>query len=93
MSAVEPVRSRPPTVSAWASFVEAGNLMSYGPVIGDAQARLAYFVDRILKGGKAAEMPVELPARIELVLNLRTARAIGVDVAPAVLQRADRVIE
>lgn len=87
------LRQRLPTISAWAAFADAGNLMTYGPVIGDAQARLAYFVDRILKGAKAAEMAVELPARIELVLNLRTARAIGVDVPRAMLQRADRVIE
>lgn len=87
------LRRRVPTISAWASFAEAGNLMTYGPVIGEAQARLAVFVDRILKGAKASEMSVELPARIEMVLNLKTARAIGVDVPQAVLQRADRVIE
>jgi putative ABC transport system substrate-binding protein len=87
------LRRRVPTVGAWAPFAEAGNLMTYGPVIAEAQARLAVFVDRILKGGKAAEIPVELPARIEMVLNLKTARAIGVDIPPAVLQRADRVIE
>jgi putative ABC transport system substrate-binding protein len=87
------LRRRVPTVSAWAAFAEAGNLMTYGPVIGDAQARLAVFVDRILKGAKASEMSVELPARIEMVLNLKTARAIGVDLPPAMLQRADRVID
>jgi putative ABC transport system substrate-binding protein len=87
------LRRRVPTVSAWAAFAEAGNLMTYGPVIGEAQARLAVFVDRILKGGKAAEIPVELPSRIELVLNLKTARAIGVDIPRSVLQRADQVIE
>ncbi len=86
------LRRRVPTVSAWAAFADAGNLMTYGPVIGEAQARLAVFVDRILKGGKASEIPVELPARIELVLNLKTARAIGIAVPPALLQRADRVI-
>jgi putative tryptophan/tyrosine transport system substrate-binding protein len=87
------LRRRVPTISAWAAFADAGNLMTYGPVIGEAQARLAVFVDRILKGAKASEMPVELPARIEMVLNLKTARAIGIDLPPAVLQRADRVIE
>jgi putative tryptophan/tyrosine transport system substrate-binding protein len=87
------LRRRVPTVSAWASFAEAGNLMSYGPVIGEAQARLAVFVDRILKGGKASDIAVELPARIEMVLNLKTSRAIGVDVPQAVLLRANRVIE
>lgn len=87
------LKRRIPTISAWGAFAEAGNLMTYGPVIGEAQARLAVFVDRILKGAKAGDMPVELPARIELVLNLKTARAIGVDVPRSVLQRADRVIE
>lgn len=87
------LRQRVPTVSAWASFAEAGNLMTYGPVIGEAQARLAVFVDRILKGAKASEMPVELPARIEMVLNQKVARAIGIDLPAAVLQRADRLIE
>jgi len=87
------LRRRVPTAGAWAPFAEAGNLMTYGPVIGEAQARLAVFVDRILKGGKASEIPVELPARIEMVLNLKTARAIGLDIPRAVLQRADRVIE
>jgi putative tryptophan/tyrosine transport system substrate-binding protein len=87
------LRRRVPTVSAWGSFAEAGNLMTYGPVIGDAQARLAVFVDRILKGGKASEMAVELPARIEMVLNLKTARAIGVEVPASVMLRADRAIE
>jgi putative ABC transport system substrate-binding protein len=87
------LRRRVPTISAWAAFADAGNLMTYGPVIGEAQARLAVFADRILKGGKAAEMPVELPSRIEMVLNMKTARAIGIDMPPGMLQRADRVIE
>lgn len=87
------LRRRVPAISAWAAFAEAGNLMTYGPVISEAQARLAVFVDRILHGGKASDMPVELPVRIELVVNLQTARALGVNVPPAVLQRADRVIE
>lgn len=87
------LKRRIPTISAWGAFAESGNLMTYGPVIGDAQARLAFFVDRILKGAKAGDMPVELPLRIELVLNLKTARAIGVNVPLSLLQRADRVIE
>lgn len=84
---------RIPTVSAWRSFAEAGNLMIYGPVIQEAQVRLASFVDRILKGAKAADMPVELPTQIELVLNLKTARAIGFDMPSALRLRADRLIE
>jgi putative ABC transport system substrate-binding protein len=86
------LRRRVPTVSAWADFADAGNLMTYGPVISEAQARLAVFVDRILKGAKASEMSVELPSRIEMVLNLKTASAIGIDMPAALLQRADRVI-
>jgi putative tryptophan/tyrosine transport system substrate-binding protein len=81
------------TAAAWASFAEAGNLMTYGPVIGEAQARLAVFVDRVLKVGKAYEIPVELPWRMQLMLELKTARAIGVVVHRAVLQRAERVTE
>jgi putative ABC transport system substrate-binding protein len=84
---------RIPTVSAWRSFAEAGNLMTYGPVIHEAQVRLASFVDRILKGAKAAEMPIELPTQIELVFNLKTARAIGIDVPNSLRLRADRLIE
>lgn len=86
-------RRRVPTVSAWADFADVGNLMAYGPVIGEAQARLAVFVDRILKGAKAADLPVELPARIELVVNLKTARTLGVDVPVSLRQRADRIIQ
>ncbi len=84
---------RIPTVSAWRSFAEAGNLMTYGPVIHEAQVRLASFVDRILKGARAAEMPVELPTQIELVLNMKAAKAIGVEVPYTLRLRADRLIE
>ncbi|HEU5296813.1 MAG TPA: ABC transporter substrate-binding protein [Burkholderiaceae bacterium] len=84
---------RIPAISAWAAFADAGNLMTYGPSIQEAQVRLASFVDRILKGGKASEIPVELPTKIELVFNLKVAKAIGVDVPAALLLRADRVIE
>lgn len=87
------VRSRIPTVSAWPTFAEAGNLMTYGPVIQEAQARLASFVDRILKGAKAAETPVELPTKIELVVNLQTAKAIGLEIPNSLRLRADRLIE
>jgi putative ABC transport system substrate-binding protein len=67
--------------------------MTYGPVIREAQVRLASFVDRILRGAKAAEMPVELPTKIELVFNLKTAKAIGVDVPISLRLRADHMIE
>ncbi|MCU0965018.1 MAG: ABC transporter substrate-binding protein [Burkholderiaceae bacterium] len=83
---------RIPTASAWANFAEAGNLMSYGPLIADSYYRLAAMADRVLKGADVAGMPVERPARFELVFNLKTARAIGVEVPKALLLRADRVI-
>ena len=83
---------RIPSISAWAAFADAGNLMTYGPSIQEAQVRLASFVDRILKGTQAAEIPVELPTKIELVFNLKAAKAMGIDVPASMLVRADRVI-
>lgn len=85
-------RQRVPAVSAWASFAERGNLMTYGPVLRDSLSRLATIADRILRGAKAADMPVELPTRIELVVNARAARGLGIDVPRPLLVRADRVI-
>jgi putative ABC transport system substrate-binding protein len=87
------IKNRVPTVSGWAQFTEGGNLMSYGPNLRESSRRLATYVDRILKGARPAEIPVELPARVELVVNLKAARALGVTVPQAVLLRADRVIE
>jgi putative ABC transport system substrate-binding protein len=87
------VQNRIPTVSGWAQFADGGNLMSYGPNLLAASRRLAAFVDGILKGAKASDLPVELPSRIEFVMNLRTAKALGIPVSPSVLVRADRVIE
>jgi len=82
-----------PTISGWAQFADGGNVLSYGPNLADAQRRLAYYVDRILKGAKPGDLPVEQPTRVELVINLKTARAIGLSVPPSLLVRADRVIE
>jgi putative ABC transport system substrate-binding protein len=87
------LKNRIPAVSGWAQFAEEGNLMSYGANMGQTFRRLATFVDRILKGAKPAELPVELPSQVELVINLRTAKALGVAVPQALLLRADRVIE
>lgn len=81
-----------PAISGWAVFAEQGNLMSYGPVIRDCHARLAVYVDRILKGAKAAEMPVELPATHELVINQKTAAELGIAIPPSMLARADRLV-
>lgn len=87
------LKSRIPAISGWSSFAEQGNLMSYGPVLPEAYRRLATFVDRILKGAKPGDLPVEFPSRFELVINRRAARAMDLTVAPALLARADRLID
>ena len=86
-------RNRIPAISGWAMFVDRGNLMSYGPNQRESYRRLAFYIDKILKGAKPSELPVELPARVELVVNIRAARAIGLTVPRTVLLRADRVSE
>jgi putative ABC transport system substrate-binding protein len=82
---------RLPGVYAYRELVEAGGLMSFGPSYADMHRRAATYVDKILKGAKAAELPVEQPAKFELVLNLKAAKALGVTVPPSVLARADEV--
>ena len=86
-------KHRIPAVSGWAIFAERGNLMTYGPVLVDSYHRLAAFADRILKGTKAGDIPIEFPTTVELVVNRKAAQAMGIAVAPTVLARADRVIE
>jgi putative ABC transport system substrate-binding protein len=83
---------RVPTCSGWAEFAEEGNLFSYGPKLEDGYRHLAYFVDRVLRGAKPDDLPVELPRTVELVLNVRTAKALGLSVPDRVLLRADRLI-
>ena len=78
---------RMPVVSGWAQFAESGCLMTYGPNLPASFRRLATYVDRILKGARAAELPVELPTIVELVVNLKTAKALGLAIPPAVLAR------
>ena len=87
------VKTRMPAVSGWAQFAEGGNLFSYGPNLGETMRRLAFFADRILKGARPAELPVELPTHVEFVINLRMAKTLGITVPPTVLLRANRVIE
>jgi putative ABC transport system substrate-binding protein len=87
------LQQRIPAISGWAQFADAGNLMSYGPNLRDSYRRLAAYADKILKGTPAAELPVELPTTVEFVVNLKTARALGIAIPQSVLLRADRVIE
>lgn len=87
------VRHRVPVISGWSSLTEAGGLISYSPDIAAIFRRSAYYVHQILKGAKAADLPVELASTVELVINLRTAKMLGLAIPQAFLLRADRVIE
>jgi putative ABC transport system substrate-binding protein len=87
------LKSRLPSVYGTREYIEAGGLMSYGADPADSYRRVAYFVDRILKGAKPAELPVEQPTKFELVINLKTAKQIGLTIPANVLARADKVIK
>jgi putative ABC transport system substrate-binding protein len=86
-------KSRLPTICMAQWYAEAGGLMSYGPSNIDRYRRAAYYVDKLFRGSKAADLPVEQPTKFELVVNLKTARALGLTVPEALLRRVDRVIE
>jgi ABC-type uncharacterized transport system substrate-binding protein len=86
-------RNRIPGVYAYTELVDAGGLMSFGPSYPGMHKRAAYFVDKILKGAKPADLPMEQPAKFELVINLKTAKALGLTIPPSLLLRADQVIE
>jgi len=86
------LKSRLPSVYPQREYVDAGGLMYYGADIADSYRRVAYFVDRIVKGAKPADLPVEQPKKFELVINLKTAKQIGVIIPQRVLGRADKVI-
>ena len=86
-------RHRLPAMYMWPQAVADGGLMSYGPDFGYLAYRAATYVDKILKGAKPADLPVERPTKFELVINLKTAKALGLTIPPSLLQRADQVIE
>jgi putative ABC transport system substrate-binding protein len=86
------LKQRLPGMYPTRQFAEEGGLMAYGPLIGDLYRRAATYVDRILKGAKPADLPVEQPTKFELIINLKAAKQIGLTIPPNVLARADRVI-
>lgn len=87
------LKHRIPSATGWARFPESGHLLSYGPNLPAAWRRVAYFVDRVIKGANPADLPIELPTVIEMVVNRRTAMAMNLVLPPAILLRADRVID
>ena len=87
------LKSRLPSMYSYREAVDAGGLMYYGADLADSYRRVAYYVDRILKGAKPAELPVEQPTKFELVINLKTAKQIGLTIPPEVLARANRLIK
>lgn len=86
------LKQRLPSIFGWKEYVDAGGLLSYGPNLEDSYRRLALYVDKVLKGAKPTDLPVEQPTKFELVVNLKTAKQIGFTVPPNFLARADRVI-
>jgi putative ABC transport system substrate-binding protein len=87
------LKYRLPVMSQFSRLVEAGGLISYGPDLSDLFGRAALYVDKILKGAEAGDLPIEQPTKYELVINLKTAKALGLAIPPSLLQRADQVIE
>ena len=87
------IHHRMPTVQQTREFVQAGGLLAYGPNVFALGERAAWYADRILKGTKPADLPIEQPTKFELAVNLKTAKALGLTVPPTLLARADEVME
>jgi len=87
------MRHRAPVISGWPIFARSGAVCTYGPRLTESYRRLAYYIDRILKGAKPADLPIERPTKFEFVINLRTAKALGLTIPQSLLVRADEVIE
>jgi putative ABC transport system substrate-binding protein len=86
-------KNKLPLAGGWGAWARAGGLLSYGPNINDVTRRVVNYVDKILKGAKPADLPVQQPTKFEFVVNTKAAKAIGVDVPPTLLARADEVFE
>jgi putative ABC transport system substrate-binding protein len=86
------LRSQLPSVYGDSGYVDAGGLMSYGADLADSYRRVAYFLDRVLQGAKPGDLPVEQPTKFEFVINLKTAKQIGLTIPPEVLARASKLI-
>jgi putative ABC transport system substrate-binding protein len=84
---------RVPIISGWMVFAQAGALCTYGPRLASSYQRLASYIDRVLKGAKPADLPIERPTTFELVINLKTAKDLGITIPPTLLARTDEVIE
>jgi putative tryptophan/tyrosine transport system substrate-binding protein len=82
-----------PVISGWARFAESGGLLTYGPNLGESFGRLAYYAHRVLNGAKPSSLPIEQPSRFELVVNMKTATRLGIELPQSLLARADQVIE
>ena len=87
------IRNELPLAGGWGAWAQAGGLLSYGPNVGEVVRNAATYVDKIFKGSKPGDLPVQQPTRFELLINLRSAKALGLSIPESLLLRADKVIE